>query len=68
MTRIDAVVGIDTRGYIIGAPGAFELTAGFTPVRKKGKLPDAQPLKLIASNMGEQKWMSRLAAEKKATR
>lgn len=38
-TRIDAVVGIDARGFIIGAPLAYELNAGFIPVRKKGKLP-----------------------------
>lgn len=39
MTRIEAVVGIDARGFIIGAPLAYELNAGFIPVRKKGKLP-----------------------------
>lgn len=38
-TRIDGVVGIDARGFIIGAPIAYELNAGFIPVRKKGKLP-----------------------------
>lgn len=38
-TTIDAVVGIDARGFIIGAPLAYELNAGFIPVRKKGKLP-----------------------------
>ena len=38
-TEIDAVVGIDARGFIIGAPLAYELNAGFIPVRKKGKLP-----------------------------
>ena len=38
-TRIDGVVGIDARGFIIGAPLAYELNAGFIPVRKKGKLP-----------------------------
>ncbi len=37
--EIDAVVGIDARGFIIGAPIAYELNAGFIPVRKKGKLP-----------------------------
>jgi adenine phosphoribosyltransferase len=38
-TTIDAVVGIDARGFIIGAPVAYQLNAGFVPVRKKGKLP-----------------------------
>jgi adenine phosphoribosyltransferase len=37
--RIDTVVGIDSRGFIVGTPVALELGAGFVPVRKKGKLP-----------------------------
>jgi adenine phosphoribosyltransferase len=37
--RIDAVVGIEARGYMIGAPVAYALGAGFVPVRKPGKLP-----------------------------
>jgi len=37
--RIDAVVGIEARGYMLGAPVAYELGAGFVPVRKPGKLP-----------------------------
>jgi adenine phosphoribosyltransferase len=38
-TRIDKVAAIESRGFIIGAPLAFALGAGFVPVRKKGKLP-----------------------------
>jgi adenine phosphoribosyltransferase len=37
--RIDVVVGIEARGYILGAPLAYKLHAGFVPVRKPGKLP-----------------------------
>ncbi|THB79624.1 MAG: adenine phosphoribosyltransferase [Desulfobulbaceae bacterium] len=37
--EFDAIVGIDARGFIIGAPLAYELNQGFIPVRKKGKLP-----------------------------
>jgi adenine phosphoribosyltransferase len=37
--KIDAVVGIEARGYMIGAPLAYQLGAGFVPVRKPGKLP-----------------------------
>jgi adenine phosphoribosyltransferase len=37
--RIDKVAAIESRGFIIGAPLAFELGAGFVPLRKKGKLP-----------------------------
>lgn len=37
--HIDAVVGIEARGFILGAPVAVRLGAGFIPVRKAGKLP-----------------------------
>jgi len=37
----DLVVGIEARGFIIGAPVAYILGCGFVPVRKKGKLPAA---------------------------
>jgi len=38
--NIDYVVGIESRGFIFGAPVAYKLEAGFVPVRKAGKLPD----------------------------
>ncbi len=37
--NVQAVVGIEARGYMLGAPVARELGAGFVPVRKPGKLP-----------------------------
>lgn len=37
--NVTHVVGIESRGFIIGAPVALELGAGFVPVRKPGKLP-----------------------------
>ncbi|WP_458525888.1 adenine phosphoribosyltransferase [Onishia taeanensis] len=37
--ELDAVAAIDARGFIIGAPLAYELGCSFVPVRKKGKLP-----------------------------
>jgi adenine phosphoribosyltransferase len=36
---VDKVVGIEARGFILAAPVAYEIRAGFVPVRKQGKLP-----------------------------
>ena len=36
---VDAVVGMEARGFIVGAPVAVALGCGFVPVRKPGKLP-----------------------------
>lgn len=37
--QVDRVIGMEARGFIIAAPVAIELGAGFVPVRKAGKLP-----------------------------
>jgi len=37
--EIDKVVGIESRGFIFGAPLAYLLNCGFVPIRKPGKLP-----------------------------
>ena len=37
--RIDMVAGMEARGFILGGAVAHQLSAGFVPIRKKGKLP-----------------------------
>ncbi|MHA6325759.1 adenine phosphoribosyltransferase [Roseivivax sp. CAU 1753] len=39
--RFDKVVGLEARGFILGGAVAHQLSAGFVPIRKKGKLPGA---------------------------
>jgi adenine phosphoribosyltransferase len=38
-TKVDKVAGIEARGFILGGAVAHQLSAGFVPLRKKGKLP-----------------------------
>jgi len=37
--KISKIVGIESRGFILGSPLAYQLGSGFVPVRKPGKLP-----------------------------
>jgi adenine phosphoribosyltransferase len=39
--KIDKVAGIEARGFILGGAVAHQVSAGFVPIRKKGKLPHA---------------------------
>lgn len=40
--RIEKVAGMEARGFILGGAVAHQLSAGFVPIRKKGKLPHAK--------------------------
>jgi adenine phosphoribosyltransferase len=50
---VDKVVGIEARGFILAAPVALRLGAGFVPVRKAGKLPGATYRQSYALEYGE---------------
>jgi adenine phosphoribosyltransferase len=50
---IDKIVGVEARGFILAAPVAYHMGAGFVPVRKKGKLPGATLETSYALEYGE---------------
>jgi adenine phosphoribosyltransferase len=49
----DRVVGIEARGFILAAPVAYRLAAGFVPVRKQGKLPAPTIVEAYVLEYGE---------------
>lgn len=51
--RIDKVVGLEARGFILGGAIAHQLTVGFVPIRKKGKLPGATISQAYTLEYGE---------------
>jgi adenine phosphoribosyltransferase len=52
-TVVDKVLGMEARGFILAAPVALALGAGFVPVRKAGKLPRATHAVSYALEYGE---------------
>ena len=51
--RIDKVVGLEARGFILGGAVAHQLSTGFVPIRKKGKLPGATISEAYTLEYGE---------------
>jgi adenine phosphoribosyltransferase len=51
--RIDKVAGLEARGFILGGAVAHQLSTGFVPVRKKGKLPGATIAQAYTLEYGE---------------
>ena len=54
--RIDKVVGLEARGFILGGAVAHQLTTGFVPIRKKGKLPGQTISQAYSLEYGEAVW------------
>ncbi len=50
--KIDHIVAIEARGYMLGAPLAYALGTGFVPVRKPGKLPGTKHVEEYALEYG----------------
>ncbi|HTQ81667.1 MAG TPA: adenine phosphoribosyltransferase, partial [Pseudolabrys sp.] len=51
--KIDKVAGIEARGFILGGAVAHQVSAGFVPIRKKGKLPSKRVSVAYALEYGE---------------
>ena len=51
--RIDKVAGLEARGFILGGAIAHQLSCGFVPIRKKGKLPSATIYESYSLEYGE---------------
>jgi adenine phosphoribosyltransferase len=50
---VDKVAGVEARGFILAAPVAYRLSAGFVPIRKQGKLPSHTYEETYALEYGE---------------
>ena len=51
--KIDKVVGLEARGFILGGAVAHQLSTGFVPIRKKGKLPGSVIAEAYTLEYGE---------------
>src|SRR5690242_5278280 len=55
-SKIDKVAGIEARGFILGGAVAHQVSAGFIPIRKKGKLPHNASASPIRWNTASTRW------------
>ncbi|MCX6149848.1 MAG: adenine phosphoribosyltransferase [Ignavibacteriales bacterium] len=53
LKKVNKVVGIESRGFILGALLAYKLNAGFVPIRKPGKLPAEKMKETYSLEYGE---------------
>ena len=67
-SKIDKVAGIEARGFIIGGAVAHQVSAGFVPIRKKGKLPHQTVRMAYALEYGTDEMEMHVDAIKKGDR
>jgi adenine phosphoribosyltransferase len=53
--RVNAILGIEARGFMLGAPIAYNLGLGFIPARKEGKLPAKKVIEEYSLEYGTQR-------------
>lgn len=63
-SRIDVVVGLESRGFLVGPTLALRLGAGFVPVRKRGKLPGPTVTASFRKEYGEDHFQMQAGAIK----
>lgn len=54
-TQFDAIVGLESRGFLFGMPMAYNLHKAFIPVRKRGKLPGRPPISPMTWSMARRR-------------
>src|SRR6266853_1269389 len=66
--KIDKVAGVEARGFILGGAVAHQVSAGFVPIRKKGKLPYKRVHRLFLLEYGSDEMEMHVDAVQKGDR
>jgi adenine phosphoribosyltransferase len=66
--EVDKIVGIDARGFLFGSAVAYELSLGFVPIRKRGKLPYTTDTAKYSLEYGEAEMEMHIDAIRKGER